>query len=129
MKLAIRFFVVGVFFLNASIISAQFFDGNKIYDYWKSFNLPTDQKTDTDMYKAAYFMGYVTAVYDSSANLIIKDTEGVTVQQLCDIAGKYLDDHPEKRHESAFTLILAALRDAFPLKQSHYVERNMRKAQ
>ena len=42
--------------------------------------------------------------------------EGVTVGQLCDVVGKYLEDHPEELHERAQYLVARALRLAFSPK-------------
>lgn len=39
--------------------------------------------------------------------------EGVTVGQLADVIVKYLEDHPEKQHEMAYSIYIDAMREAF----------------
>jgi hypothetical protein len=39
---------------------------------------------------------------------------GVTNEQLADVVASYLRDHPEKRHLSALSQVVPALRDTFP---------------
>lgn len=53
---------------------------------------------------------------DDGLNLYIPDT--ATVGQLVDIVVKYLENHPETRHESSGLLIYCAAREAFLPKQA-----------
>jgi hypothetical protein len=80
MKLAIRLILVCIFLLNASIASADFIDGNKLYRCWQLYSLPDNQVTKTeDMLDSVYYVAYVIGVSDSQngASFIIPDNVAV----------------------------------------------------
>ena len=66
-----------------------------------------------DVPLAARFIGYVTGVADAVFNI----PTGATVGQLLDIVGRYLESHPEQRHESGFVVVVRALGNVFPLRK------------
>jgi hypothetical protein len=63
-----------------------------------------------------FCVGYIFGVDDATGRDHCRP-EGTTLIQNVRVVVKYLNDHPEKLHEKASTLILQAFRDAFPCKQ------------
>ncbi len=73
--------------------------------------------------------GYILGVTDASidfqtARAFMKQPrtapcfrEGISPDQVVDIAARYLEAHPEKRDGGAHGLVLAALQEAFPCTQ------------
>jgi hypothetical protein len=89
-----------------------------------------DMSTD-DQVNAAHCIGYVTGVVDDHFWLQIIDTSQfdpakfycipsntMTSNQIIRVITKWLEDHPSRLHEQAATLVIAALRENFPCKQS-----------
>jgi hypothetical protein len=68
--------------------------------------------------------GYITGVSDAQETIggtipaahIVCVPQEVTVAQEMAIVTRYLEDHPEKRHYSAASLVLSALLVSFPCK-------------
>jgi hypothetical protein len=60
--------------------------------------------------------GYILGVEDASGHTHCRP-EGTTMIQNVRVVVKWLRDHPERLHERADTLILQALKTAFPCKQ------------
>lgn len=67
--------------------------------------------------------GYVIGVLDTVTGLqssgaiapqICLSDNNVDSKQLVDIVAKFLHSHPERRHHSAASLVVPALREAFP---------------
>jgi hypothetical protein len=61
--------------------------------------------------------GYIVATADIANGLKDIDVclpEGVTMQQVVDVAKKYLTDSPAERRYSAHSTVIASLRKAFP---------------
>jgi hypothetical protein len=56
-------------------------------------------------------------VYDATESLY-NVPDGVNMEQLVAVVFKYLKKHPEKWNESAASLVIKALKEAFPLKKS-----------
>jgi hypothetical protein len=92
--------------------NGQFVNGNKLYENY----LEIKKETMTRPFVAGIFQGYVDAVADCFNGLAFDLPAGVTGGQLCDICGKYLEDHPELRQNSASELCVAAFKKAFPKK-------------
>jgi hypothetical protein len=62
--------------------------------------------------------GYIEATSDLARDLkMICTPPRVTYGQMLDIVGKFLNDHPERRHERKPDLVLDALIAAFPCKR------------
>ena len=53
-------------------------------------------------------MGYVVGVYDTHHNLFNLPPSD-TINQICNVVGKYLDEHPEELNEPAVKLVLRGL--------------------
>lgn len=113
----IHVFLVISFILHTSNIFGQFYTGNDLYKWRQSqhrINLGNTQPTSYQ--DAARFHGYVTGVVDCYDTILFNVPASVTAGQLGDIVYKYLEDYPEKRHQSGSSLVLDAIRNAFPLK-------------
>ena len=61
--------------------------------------------------------GFVTATHDAYEKNYICTDSNVTVGQMEDVVGLYVDNHPEKRSSSATFLVSKALIDAFPCQK------------
>jgi hypothetical protein len=83
--------------------TADAFTGNELHEHCKS--------------NAYLCLGY-TAGAGTMFELQIRGemplcVNGVTINQTRDVVVKYLEDHPETRHEHALFLIARAMREAF----------------
>jgi len=63
-----------------------------------------------------YAVGYIMGVHDTLNGEYFSSPKEVTQDQILSIVEKYLEDHPEKRHYAAPSLIGQALQEAFPKK-------------
>jgi len=97
-----------VFSVWANDANADYKDGNTLYS----------DCTSTRIGAQGVCLGYVMAIIDVFDRLGVIDCvpRTATGNQVMDVAKKYLADHPEKRHFSAWSLVRDALRDAFPCK-------------
>jgi hypothetical protein len=84
-------------------------DGNKLHEWCQSEN---------PISCLAYVLGVSDVLtgghFDPKYKLC--DGPNATIRQYRDIVIKYLDDHPEERHVSAWSLVSLALHDAFQCK-------------
>ena len=60
---------------------------------------------------AGMFIGKMNTL---AARQVCLPRETLTFGQLSDVITKYLQDHPEQRHEPAFLLVGLAISDAWP---------------
>src|SRR5215472_5151716 len=102
--------VVAVMSVIAGARAADFKDGNKLYAHCAAIGA---------FIGYAYCQAYVEGVADAmSGNSIDGHTacvpDGVTVQQVVDVATRYLAANPAERHFAASGLVAHALEDAFP---------------
>ena len=83
----------------------------------------TPSKSPDDLSGAMYCTGYVAGFVDahvltvglnSGKMVFCQPPSGIRVDQDIRIIIKYLQDHPEKLHESGRILVMMALRSAFP---------------
>ena len=95
----------------------SFFTGNELvewmrdYDIHQSGGTSKSGKVDVNRY-----ILYIAGVADVLQSLGLIRAKGVTVGQHCAVVTKYLKANPEKWHQSALSLILEALFEAFPLE-------------
>jgi hypothetical protein len=61
--------------------------------------------------------GYIVGVMEATSDQICYPP-GATYFQLIQVVGRFLDVHPEQLHLHALDLVLLALHEAFPCKQS-----------
>jgi Rap1a immunity proteins len=93
-------------------VDAGFDSGNRLYEDCRSENY----------FNRGYCGGYVTGIVDSieamQASGVLPESalcipEGATKGQLADVVRQYLEDHPERRHADAGSLVPEALGRAF----------------
>lgn len=124
-KPIITLIVLAIFMVFSAY--AGFRTGNDLMEEWKAYQKIDQGKVRAvDNFDSGRFMGYVTGVLDlyEGVDLILyikklgsstfEVPNGVPLGQICRIVGKYLNDHPERLHESGAVLILSALKEAFP---------------
>lgn len=110
-KLSISFLI---FFITASISYAAFFEtGAYLVKGWRSHQkVMLNQGSQIDYIQASEYVAYIKGVIDATeGSYFLK--EGVTVDQVISIVGKYLDSHPEEWNEKGSDLIIKALNQAF----------------
>lgn len=92
---------------------AGFDTGNRLHEDCRAANY----------FNRGYCGGYVTGIVDTIESLQARGVlpadalcipEESTKGQLVDVVKKYLDDHPERRHLEAGSLVPEALNSAFP---------------
>jgi hypothetical protein len=88
-----------------------FVGGNELHQLCKNDILSDIKACD------AYVMGFVDTLLKMMADdgsCYFKLRDGVTVTQICDIARKYLRDHPGERHNVGVSSLMNAMQAAFP---------------
>lgn len=91
---------------------AAFFDGNELHGW-----LLENEKPNGSAFKSGLFRGYVAGVVDLGDELLFCTGPGVTAGQYAAVVAKYLKNNPEKWNKSADSLVVEALREAFPCKK------------
>jgi len=104
--------------LFPGIVAAQWLDGNNLLRVCE-----TSGKFEFHPgVCSGYLMGALDLEEALANNGLLKEPlfcmpEDVDISQLTDIVMKYLNEHPESRHESAGKLEINALQEAFPCKR------------
>lgn len=99
-----------VVLLMTGTIHATFQNGNKLYGFYQ------DYKKESGSFNAGVYGGYVIGVADAFDDVTFSIPSYATQGQILDVVGKYLENHPEVRHNSAFIIVSDALAKVFPLK-------------
>jgi hypothetical protein len=116
------FFIMIVFLLMGLYGYAQeepVGSGNHLFRAWKVFEKFANDKTTSSMNNLDYsetgfFVGYVLATAEAEMEKNrAQFPKGVTYDQIYRVVGKYLEEHPESLHLSAYYLAGEALRIAF----------------
>jgi hypothetical protein len=90
---------------------AYYDTGNDLLQHWHAHQRTVqNRQVSTDLVDKMYLMGYVTGIADIALDI----PTTVTRRQLVDIVERYLEAHPEERHEPGVILVLKALRSVFP---------------
>jgi hypothetical protein len=113
---AVCLFVMMIILSNEAL--AAFYDGNDLVDFWRSYKVMMVEKRNfgiEQVTKANIYSGYVAGVADAYNGNMISIPSTVTVSQLCEIVGKYLEDNPDLRHAEASGLVLLALGKHYPM--------------
>lgn len=95
--------------INAAI--AGFTDGNELYQW-----LLEDEKQNGSPFQSGLFKGYIGGVVDLGDGILFCTTKGVTRGQFTAVAAKHLKNNPEKWNKAADTIVVDALKEAFPCK-------------
>lgn len=89
--------------LATTTAHAQFLTGNELLD---RLNGSTVQQVNA--------VGYITGVADAEIGSIWCPPPNITARQVVDLTRRTLDVVPEKRHESASSFVMAAVRMTWP---------------
>ena len=95
-------------------VSAGFITGNKLQSH---FN---DCENNKNLLFCYYAKGYVVGVEDAYLDTVFmpacipSGSGGIKVNQLISVVRKWLNEHPERLHEAAEGLVLAAINEAWP---------------
>lgn len=115
-KIAKCFFVLAML-ASSGFSSADFYDGNELYNRLKDYKSENTQSA----IKAGAGQGYILGVADAMDGRLDPVTKfkfclpkNVKVGQLIDVVFAFLDKNPQSRHFSAWSLVLAAYEAAFP---------------
>ena len=103
--------VIASIFLISTVAEAQFYRGEKLVEDWKAYKMMLASqpvKSPELVQRMANYVGYVVGVCDAYFDLIAVPPE-MTVDQIPNAVGEYLDDHPEEWHEPAVHLVIQAL--------------------
>lgn len=99
--------VFAILALSSSTASADFYDGNKLRQL-----LDSNNAIDTGI-----FWGYVAGLADLSYGVTICPDQNVRLSQSAAVVKKYLAENPQAWNLPASTLVLSALKGAFPCKK------------
>ena len=99
-----------VFFPNQGT-GQTFLSGNQLHENCSSTSLADKQEC----------IGYVIGVLDALGSLpkpmFCIPLEVVSRQQVSDVVRRWLENHPEKRHYAANSLVFHAISQAFPCRK------------
>ena len=104
--------VIAFIFLISAVAEAQW-TGNDLVQGWKASQLGEKATQTADVAYQGSYIGYIMGVCQAT-NYYHNIASSFTVGQACNVVGKYLDEHPERLHEAAITLVMDALSQAFP---------------
>lgn len=90
----------------SSVANATYYTGNELFN----------KLTSKDTIDKMFALGYIAGVHDAMEGVAVCAPQGVTLGQLNDVVLRKLRAIPEHRHNSADSLIFAALSEAFPCK-------------
>ena len=107
-----RLLVIAMLALTPMTAHAEFYTGNEIYPGIQDW-----VDGDGVSAKHAFLTGYVLGVADTSMDVMWCPTYSVTVGQTTLIVHKWLQSHPESLHFTGDSLVVSALREAFPCKK------------
>ena len=114
MKWARLVISLGVIFLCISSDLFAFFDtGNDLVLNMREYEKANANVPNSDYFKAAYYMGFVTGVCDATSHFYDAPAN-LTKNQLFAIVAKYLKENPEKWSQPGSLLVIEALRKSFP---------------
>ena len=99
--------MLAVLLLGVTPAASDFFTGNELHAFCDSSN--PDEKNPSVCF--GYIVGVASALDPMS---IFCFSDGVKARQVEDIVKNYLKDNPEKRHDAASSLVIAALKERFP---------------
>ncbi|MFM5007340.1 MULTISPECIES: Rap1a/Tai family immunity protein [Aeromonas] len=91
--------------------SAVFTSGNDLKSYM-------DEDDNGGSFLGGVYSGYVIGVHDAFDDVLFCTPENVTKGQVKAVISKYLKANPEQWNKSADSIVIEALRGAFPCKKS-----------
>ncbi|HBQ5668272.1 Rap1a/Tai family immunity protein [Klebsiella variicola] len=96
---------------------AKFYDGQQLYRYAQEYKKAEQgvRSTPDNQLQAGVFMGYVASMVDAYGDegaQVFCQSNG-RLQTYADVVYKYLNDNPDKRVNSAESLVIAAMQASF----------------
>lgn len=105
-------FRLGLFiitFFVSSISWAGFWSGNELHQWLLEAEKPN--------FESGLFHGYVSGVVDVGNGILFCTGKDVTAGQYDAVVAKYVKNNPGKWDKTASSLVIEALREAFPCKK------------
>ena len=103
--------------LSPTITQAKFYDGQMLFDYARGYekSLNSQQATRGDNIKGGVFLGYVAAIIDSygSEGAKVFCQPNGRLETYADVTIKYLRENPDRRVNSAESLVIEAMQNKF----------------
>lgn len=98
--------------VNVNVVVAGFVGGNELHQW-----LQENENPNGSAFKSGLFSGYVAGVVDTGYGILFCTPPGVTRGQNSAVVAKYLKNNPEKWNQSADSLVIEAMKEAFPCKK------------
>jgi len=103
--------VLAIALTAPGLVSAYFVNGT-ILKEWADAN---QRMSSRETAQAGQFLGYVQAAYDAGTLFhMVCPPEVITPDQVVSMVSKYLNAHPGESREPGVSIVLRALREAFP---------------
>lgn len=83
-------------------------------DTWREYRMAEAGKS-CEFRAAGYYMGVVSGLVGLANGLLFAIPQTVTDKELCNVVGKWIDEHPERWGDAKDTIVTKALEEAFPL--------------
>lgn len=98
----------------------KYYDGQMLYQYGQEYNKASqgEPKTPGNQLQAGVFLGYVASIIDAYGEdgaKVFCQPNG-RLQTYADLVYKYLRDNPEKRVNSAESLVINSMQNSFRCK-------------
>jgi hypothetical protein len=100
--------------LALAVRTAEAQTGNEMYQGCRLLSRHELPKTITDALNAGFCAGLITAINDSHS--LVCPPEGTNATQSAAVLMRFMDEHPEIRHEDLYVIVALALQDAWPCK-------------
>jgi hypothetical protein len=114
-RLSLMVSLAAIFLFIPFDLSAQLYDGKKLVSDMREFEKAERQDPNANYQQAFFFMGYVAGVFDLSDDYYLYPVKPKpTIRQICSIVAKYLRENPKEWDSPADSLIVKALKKAFP---------------
>ena len=98
-------------FMSHVAYAGYFETGSSLMQGWREHQkIVNSQVGERNYMLASRFVGYVTGVVDARSKGV---PVGATIDQICAIVGRYLENHPDEWNEVGSILVEKALRNAF----------------
>ena len=111
-----RILILITLLLVAQQVSAGFDDGSYLYSHIQKCT-ESENTEHVSYYSCGLSSGYITGVSDAYANTTQWPKcipNGISSKQLKSVVEQWFKGHPERWHEEAAWLVLAAMSDAWP---------------
>jgi len=97
----------------STLANATYYSGADLVNMWREYK-KSEAGLEYSLFKNACYIGYVAGVADACDEIFFSIPKNVTLGQLCEIVGKWLDDNPSLWNYSANSLVIKAISTAFP---------------